>query len=120
MKESQPFSIMTSYNLINGTHSANHKGLIQGVARDEWGFKGVIMTDWFTSQDATFLGYSSDIYPWSSSVGCIEAGNDWQMPGCLKNVTDIIDAVSAGELDIGQLQFCTCNVLRMTAACFET
>ena len=119
VKESRPFSIMTSYNLLNGTHSANHYGLIQGAARDEWGFDGVIMTDWFTSQDTTFMGYASDIYPWSSSPKCILAGNDWQMPGCEQNVTDIIEAVASGEIGIADLQFCTVNILKMAVKCFK-
>ncbi len=50
IKESRPLSVMTSYNLLNGVHTANCYDLLQAVARDEWGFGGFIMTDWFTSQ----------------------------------------------------------------------
>lgn len=65
------------------------------MLRDEWGFDGMVMTDWFTSQDLpAFTGGKPHIYPISSSAGCIFAGNDLQMPGCQKNVDDIIDAVS--------------------------
>lgn len=114
VKEAQPYGIMTSYNLLNGIHTANHYELIQTVVRDEWGFEGVVMTDWFSSQDTSKLGETSDIYPWSSSVQCIYAGNDLQMPGCEGNVTDIIEAVEKGEeLSLGDLQFCVGNILRI-------
>ena len=112
VKKAKPYAIMTSYNLINGTHAANHYGMLQKVCRDEWGFDGLIMTDWCTSQDTSYLGFSSDKYPWSSSTGCIKAGNDLQMPGCEENVRDIIEGVESGEISIGDLQFCTANILK--------
>lgn len=120
VKESQPYSIMTSYNLINGIHAANHYGLLQSIARDEWNFAGVVMTDWFTSQDVSCWGFASDVYPISSSVLCIKAGNDLQMPGCKKNVLDIIEAVKNGqEITLGDLQFCAVNVLKIIMKCTE-
>ncbi len=120
VRKSQPYSVMSSYNLLNGTHTANHIGLCKSVLRDEWGFKGVVMTDWFTSQAVFGLSDPSKAkYPHSSSVECIRSGNDWQMPGCKKNVTDIIDAVSDGSLPKGDLQFCTCNIIRMAVKCFK-
>lgn len=118
VKESRPYSIMTSYNLINGIHAANHYGLLQTVARDEWGFDGVVMTDWCTSQDTSYMGLTSDKYPWSSSEWCIKAGNDLQMPGCQENVEDIVNGVKGGEIiTLGDLQFCTCNLLRVMVRC---
>lgn len=118
VKESRPYSIMTSYNLINGIHAANHYGLLQTVARDEWGFDGVVMTDWCTSQDTSYMGLTSDKYPWSSSEWCIKAGNDLQMPGCQENVEDIVNGVQGGEIiTLGDLQFCTCNLLRVMVRC---
>lgn len=120
VRESQPYSIMSSYNLLNGTHTANHVGLCRNVLRDEWGFRGVVMTDWYTSQEVEGLSDVSNAkYPCSSSVECIRSGNDWQMPGCEKNVTDIIDAVANGELPKADLQFCTCNIIRMAVECFK-
>ena len=118
VKTAQPMSIMTSYNLINGIHTANSYDLLQAVARDEWGFDGVIMTDWCTSQDTSYMGLSSDKYPWSSSEWCIKAGNDLQMPGCEENIADIVDGVKGGEIiTLGDLQFCTCNLLRVILRC---
>ena len=121
VKESQPLSIMTSYNLINGLHTANSHDLIQAAARDEWGFEGVVMTDWFTSQDVPAISGAGHIYPISASTGCVYAGNDLQMPGCQKNVDDIVEAVKTGkELDgyrltLGDVQFCVTNLLRVVA-----
>jgi beta-glucosidase len=122
VKESKPLSIMTSYNLLNGTHTANHHDLLQAVARDEWGFAGTIMTDWFTSQDMPMMtGKFGKKYSISASTGCIYAGNDMQMPGCQKNVDDIVEAVKTGkELDgyvitLADLQYCTANIIRVIA-----
>lgn len=120
--ESQPLSIMTSYNLLNGIHTANSHDLIQSMARDEWGFEGTIMTDWFTSQDMPMLtGKFKPIYPISASTGCIYAGNDMQMPGCQKNVDDIVKAVETGEeidgykITKADLQYNAANVIRVVA-----
>ncbi len=122
VKESQPLSIMTSYNLINGIHSANNRDLLQTVARDEWGFKGVVMTDWFTSQNRPEItGGANAVYPISASTGCVYAGNDIQMPGCSENVDDLVKAVREGrEIDgwhitLADLQFNAANVIRTAA-----
>src|SRR5699024_1607167 len=71
VKQSQPVAIMSSYNLINGTHAANSKPLCTTIAREEWGFDGVIMSDWNTTvpEDGSI--------PWK----CVAAGNDIIMPG---------------------------------------
>ena len=73
--------------------------MLQNIARDEWGFEGLVMTDWYTSQDTTEMGMVSPSrkYSHSSSVQCIKAGNDLQMPGCQQNVDDIVEAVSEGK-----------------------
>ncbi len=115
VKASQPLSVMTSYNLINGIHSANNKDLLQRALRDEWGFEGVVMTDWFTSQDVTSLGLSKPgaLYGISSSPQCVFAGNDLQMPGCQQNIDDLLSALATGEITRGDLQFCAVNTLRV-------
>ena len=123
VEEAQPLSIMTSYNLLNGIHTANSYDLIQAAARDEWGFRGVVMTDWFTSVDMPLLTGGQKVkYPISASTGCIAAGNDMQMPGCEKNVEDIVKAVKSGEpldgyrISLGDLQFNAANVIRTAIA----
>lgn len=120
--EAQPLSIMTSYNLLNGVHTANHYELIQNMARDEWGFEGFIMTDWFTSQDIPALtGKFEPKYGISASTGCIAAGNDIQMPECQKNVDDIVRAVQSGEaidgytITLADLQYNAANIMRVIA-----
>ena len=114
VKTAQPYAIMTSYNLINGVHSANNYDMLQNIARDEWGFEGLVMTDWYTSQDTTEMGMVSPSgkYSYSSSVQCIKAGNDLQMPGCQQNVDDIVEAVNGGkEITKADLQRCAKHIL---------
>ena len=123
IREATPMSIMTSYNLLNGIHTANSFELIQSVCRDEWGYQGLVMTDWNTSQNIpAFHGIPSGRYPISASTGCVRASNDLQMPGCQKNVDDLIQAVTSGQpvdgfsVTLGDLQFCAANVIRAVLA----
>ena len=119
IRETQPMTIMTSYNLINGIHTANSYELLQQIARDEWGFEGSVMTDWYSTTGlAGLTEYEGQKYPVGSIVGSIYAGNDLQMPGA-KEVEDLIAAsVEKGISDQGftatlaDLQFCTANVIR--------
>ncbi len=120
VKESQPLSVMTSYNLLNGIHTANQYDLCQTLLRDEWDFGGVVMTDWFTSQHMpSMMGKYKPKYPISASTGCIAAGNDLQMPGCQQNIDDIVDSVKNNKeidgykISLGDLQFCTYNLLKV-------
>ena len=94
VEKAQPMSIMTSYNLINGVHSANNYDLCTKAARCEWGFKGVIMTDWTTTmQDET-----------CTAAGCMRAGNDLVMPGAPSDHENIRKELEAGTLKIEDLK----------------
>lgn len=82
IKTSQPESIMSSYNLVNGEHTNNSKDLITHVLRDEWGFKGIVMTDWFATDDIAAKGKTSpNKHAPGYASGCIHVGNDITMPG---------------------------------------
>ena len=83
VRSARPMSIMTSYNLVNGVHAANNKDLCTAAARDEWGFTGLIMTDWTTTQSGG-----------SSSPGCISAGNDLIMPGTCEDIRQVAEALT--------------------------
>ena len=85
VRQAQPMSIMTSYNRINSVHTANSLDLCTTVARGEWGFGGIIMTDWTTTNQ----GHGS------SAVKCIQAGNDLIMPGNESDILEILDALEA-------------------------
>ncbi len=103
VKTSQPMSIMTSYNLINGVHTANNWDICTEAARNEWDFQGAIMTDW-TTTSAT--GGST---PWR----CVWAGNDLIMPGEPNDISNILAALSDGTLDREQIKLCVKRLLKI-------
>ncbi|MDO5336131.1 MAG: glycoside hydrolase family 3 C-terminal domain-containing protein [Eubacteriales bacterium] len=105
VKNAQPMSIMTSYNLINGVHAANCYDICTKAARDEWGFAGAIMTDWTTTTNST-AGTCT-------AAGCMRAGNDMVMPGDLRDHDCIRRELEAGTLDIRELKRCVCNTVRV-------
>ena len=110
VKESQPRALMTSYNLLNGTHTANSYDLLTTVLRQEWGFQGFVMTDWGTTGEP---GPDQKVkYPCSYAEKCIAAGNDLTMPGSQRDVERIVAAVEDGTLTTEQLRQCAGRVLR--------
>ena len=85
----KPYSIMTSYNLINDIHVANHRPILHDVVHTEWEYNGLIMTDWCTSMKSSYNYARPNLrYENSSSNECINAGNDLQMPGCVENINE--------------------------------
>ena len=108
VKQSAPLSLMTSYNLINGIHAANNKELLTDVLRSEWGFQGLIMTDWGTTDPAvqTFKYGSSD------AALCVKAGNDLTMPGSQRDMDRILSALGE-EITLAELQACAKRVLAL-------
>ena len=90
VKEAQPLALMTSYNLLNGVHTCNRKDLITDVLRKEWGYEGIVMTDWLATGGGFF---SNSKYPSASAAGCIYAGNDLIMPGSVKDMEDILKSL---------------------------
>ena len=115
VKTAQPMTIMSSYNLVNGVHTANSHDLLTAAARDEWGFAGYVMTDWGTSEDMSGLfAYKYNLkYGHSTSRECVLAGNDLQMPGQKGNRQEIVASVADGTLPLGQLQTCAYRILNV-------
>ena len=101
VQEGHARALMTSYNKVNGTYVNNSYELITKVLRNEWGFDGLVMTDWF----ATGKGLGSH-------CAAIEAGNDLIMPGGKGVVRELKAKLKSGELDGTALRRCAANVIR--------
>lgn len=98
VRKAQPHTLMSSYNLVNGEHTCNSRDILTYVLRNEWGFQGMVMTDWYAA-GGTMLGVSKgeSKHPAGSSAGCIHAGNDLVMPGMQADLDDMMDALSNPE-----------------------
>ena len=97
--EAQPWTVMCSYNRLNGTHVSQHPWLLTTVLRDEWGFEGVVVSDWGAVHDR---------------VAAVRAGLDLEMPPQLGwSDKALVDAVRAGELDEAVLDVAVTRVLRL-------
>ncbi|MDR0693750.1 MAG: glycoside hydrolase family 3 C-terminal domain-containing protein [Prevotellaceae bacterium] len=88
VKESQPQTVMTSYNYINGTYASESRELLTNILRDEWGYKGTVMTDWFGGKNPPAQ---------------VHAGNDLLMPGTVKQYESIIAAVNDDSLSVADV-----------------
>ncbi|KAA6335917.1 Thermostable beta-glucosidase B [termite gut metagenome] len=106
VKKSSPWTVMSSYNKINGTEASHNTDLLTSVLREDWGFEGMVMTDWFGGTNATEQ---------------VIAGNDLLMPGAKKQMNIIIDAVKTGTLDEKLLDRNVKRVLElvMKTPCFK-
>ena len=112
VKEADPKALMSSYNLLNGTHTANCGDLIHTVLRGEWGFEGVVMTDWGTTNDKFNLG----VYGASSPALCIKAGNDLMMAGSKEDADGILSGLRNGSLSRQSLEACAGRILALSQA----
>ncbi|MGD0582613.1 MAG: glycoside hydrolase family 3 C-terminal domain-containing protein [Bacteroidales bacterium] len=98
VKKAQPLTIMSSYNLINGTYTSESYDLLTQILRNEWGFKGMVMTDWFGGKDP---------------VAQMKAGNNLLMPGMPDQSKKLIEAVKSGKLDEKILDENVAGILNM-------
>ena len=96
VKESDPWTVMSSYNKLNGEYTQQSHGLLTTILRDEWGFGGIVMTDWGTKE---------------GTVKAVNAGNDLMEPGMQVEIDRIIAAVKAGEISQEQLDKNVRNML---------
>lgn len=98
VKEAEPWTVMSSYNYVNGTYTSESKDLQTTLLRDEWGFKGMVMTDWFGGSDV---------------VAQMNAGNDMLQPGLQKQYDSLIVAAKSGVLDDAVLSRNVKRILEM-------
>ena len=98
IKESKPWTVMTSYNYINGVYTSESKDLVTTILRDEWGYEGTVMTDWFGGKDGAKQMW---------------AGNDMLQPGKNEQFDSIVAGVNSGKLDEADLDRCVQRVLNL-------
>ncbi len=97
VKEADPWTIMSSYNLINGQHTSESYELLTGILRDEWGFKNMVETDWGVKNDP---------------VKEVKAGNDMKMH--IGYPDDLMQGYNSGEITRADLELCVKRVIEMT------
>ena len=104
VEEGNPWAIMTSYNKINGVEAPERSDLINGILRNEWGFDGVVMTDWGNN---------------SSEVTEKMAGCDLNTYGTVASAAVIVNAVNSGNLSLTALQQAAKNILKVTMKSYK-
>ena len=98
VRESDPWTIMASYNQVNGEYSMGNHDLLTKILRDDWGYKGIVMTDWIGIREGL------------ETISEVHAGNDLMEPGQPAQVEEIIKGVKEGKLAIADVDR---NVRRM-------
>jgi len=106
VKEAQPWTVMCSYNKLNGTFASEHDYLLNQILKDEWGFEGLVVSDWGAVRNR---------------VAALKAGLDWEMPGPQdRRVKQVVEAVRSGELDETVLDESVRRILRIVFMAKET
>lgn len=105
IKDAKPWTVMCSYNMLNGEHASQNKRLLTDILRDEWGFDGLVMSDWGAVDER---------------VEAVRAGLDLEMPSSNgKNDRYIVEAVKNGTLDEALVDKCTRRVLELIDRALE-
>lgn len=106
VKQAQPWTVMCAYNKVNGTFASEHDELLNKILKDEWGFAGLVVSDWGAVRDR---------------VAALKGGLDWQMPGPQeRDVKKVVNAVHSGELDEAVLNESVRRILGIVAKASET
>jgi len=106
VKQAQPWTVMCAYNKINGTFASEHDQLLNKILKDEWGFEGLVVSDWGAVRNR---------------VVALKGGLDWEMPGPQeRRVKQVIDAVTNGKLDEAVLDESVRRILRIVFKAAET
>ena len=106
VKEAQPWSVMCAYNKVNGTFASQHYHLLTEILKEEWGFEGLVVSDWGAVRDR---------------VAALKGGLDWEMPGPQeRRVQEVIAAVRSGELEEAVLDESVRRILRIVYKAAET
>ena len=101
VKEGKAKGVMTSYNKLNGVYTPNSYDLCTKVLRNEWGFDGVVMTDWFSTSKGC-----------ADNAVCMAVGNDLIMPGGKREKKEILNGVKNGKITENDVKRCCANVLK--------
>ncbi len=106
VKQAQPWTVMCSYNKVNGTFASEHHHLLTEILKDEWGFEGLVVSDWGAVRDR---------------VAALKAGLDWEMPGPQdRRVKAVVEAVRSGNLDEAVLDESVRRILNIVFKAKET
>ena len=97
VREAAPWTVMSSYNRLNGPFTQENRELLTTILRDEWGFNGIVMTDWTGLRN---------------TAAQIQAGNDLMEPGNDSQIKDIIEKVKSGVLKETDLDICVKRILQ--------
>ena len=107
--ESQPHALMTSYNLLNGIHTSERRDLLEDILRAEFGYKGIVMTDWIIGM----MSGKGNKYPAPNAAKIAAAGNDLVMPGGMGDFKAMMKGLKAGLVTRRQLQLNAARVIRL-------
>lgn len=106
VKQAQPWTVMCAYNKVNGTFASEHDYLLNEILKEEWGFEGLVVSDWGAVRDR---------------VAALRGGLDWEMPGPQdRHVQAVVEAVRSGELDEDVLNESVRRILRIISMASKT
>ena len=112
IEDSDPATIMSSYNLLNGEHTSQRRDLLETILREEWGYRGIVMSDWVSGN----INKPDDKYPGAVASGAVQAGNDIMMPGTPGHQADILAALkgeAAYKVTRADLERCAARMIAL-------